>query len=81
MTKISHQEAPVYSIHPQNETQVKPEFRDFCLPLKYMGTSRLELRGSVTGELYSFSSLLPVHSVDLRDAKFLLASPLFTIAQ
>ena len=56
------------------------ESRNFRLNLKYLGESRLELRGTSTGEMYLFSSELPVQPVDLRDAKFLLASPLFTIA-
>lgn len=63
----------------------KSDFRQgppsFSLNLKYLGKSRLELPGVVSGNLYSFSALLPVQAVDLRDAKFLLASPLFTIAQ
>ena len=54
--------------------------RDFRLNLKYLGESRLELRGTSTGETYLFSSELRVQPVDLRDAKFMLASPLFTIA-
>lgn len=58
----------------------KMESRDFRLNLKYLGESRLELRGTSTGETYLFSSDLRVQPVDLRDAKFLLASPLFTIA-
>lgn len=58
----------------------KIESRDFRLNLKYLGESRLELRGTSTGETYLFSSDLRVQPVDLRDAKFLLASPLFTIA-
>jgi len=56
------------------------EPRNFRLNLKYLGESRLELRGSTTGEMYLFSSELRVQPVDLRDAKYLLASPLFTIA-
>ncbi len=56
------------------------ESRNFRLDLKYLGESRLELRGTSTGQVYLFSSELPVQPVDLRDAKFLLASPLFTIA-
>lgn len=56
------------------------ESRNFRLDLKYLGESRLELRGISTGQVYLFSSELPVQPVDLRDAKFLLASPLFTIA-
>lgn len=58
----------------------KIESRDFRLNLKYLGESRLELRGTSTGETYLFSSDLRVQPVDLRDAKFMLASPLFTIA-
>jgi predicted SprT family Zn-dependent metalloprotease len=56
------------------------ESRNFRLNLKYLGESRLELRGTSTGETYLFSSDLRIQPVDLRDAKFLLASPLFTIA-
>jgi len=56
------------------------EARDFRLNLKYLGESRLELRGTSTGEVYLFSSDVRVQPVDLRDAKFLLASPLFTVA-
>lgn len=56
------------------------ELRDFRLNLKYLGESRLELRGTSTGKTYLFSSDLRVQPVDLRDAKFMLASPLFTIA-
>jgi hypothetical protein len=58
----------------------KIESRDFRLNLKYLGESQLELRGTSTGETYLFSSDLRVQPVDLRDAKFMLASPLFTIA-
>lgn len=54
--------------------------RDFRLNLKYLGQSRLELRGSSTGETYLFTAEVRVQPVDLRDARFLLASPLFTIA-
>jgi hypothetical protein len=52
----------------------------FRLNLKYLGESRLELRGTSTGVVYEFSSDVRVQPVDLRDAKYLLASPLFTIA-
>lgn len=54
--------------------------QSFRLNLKYLGESRLELRGNTTGEVYAFSSEERVQAVDLRDAKLLLASPLFTIA-
>jgi hypothetical protein len=52
----------------------------FRLDLKYLGASRLELRGSSTGELYRFSSEVRVQPVDLRDARYMLVSPLFTVA-
>ena len=56
------------------------ESRAFRLNLKYLGEARLELRGNTTVDVYSFSSEARVQPVDLRDAKLLLASPLFTIA-
>lgn len=60
--------------------RLETEVRTFRLNLKYLGDSRLELHGPTTGEMYLFSSQAPVQPVDLRDAKFLLASPLFTVA-
>jgi hypothetical protein len=56
------------------------DMRDFRMNVRYLGESRLELRGTMTGEIYLFTSELRIQPVDLRDAKFLLASPLFTIA-
>lgn len=49
------------------------------LDLKYRGHSLISVRGSVTGKLYHFSGNMPVRAVDVRDARFLLASRLFTI--
>ena len=49
------------------------------LDLKYRGHALISVRGSVTGKLYHFSGNMPVRAVDLRDARFLLASRLFTI--
>jgi hypothetical protein len=65
---------------PINSRPLEAESQKFRLDLKYLGGSRLELRGSTTGEVYQFSTDVPVQPVDLRDARFLLASPLFTIA-
>jgi hypothetical protein len=62
-------------------TDVRKGTLSFSLNLKYLGQSRLELPGVVSGNLYRFSPMLPVQTVDLRDAKFLLASPLLTVAQ
>lgn len=64
----------------RDSDMTEAEARKFRLNLKYLGESRMELRGPSTGEMYLFSSELRVQPVDLRDAKFLLASPLFTVA-
>jgi hypothetical protein len=64
----------------RDSSSSEAESRNFRLNLKYLGESRLELRGNSTGELYLFSTETPVQPVDLRDAKLLLASPLFTVA-
>jgi hypothetical protein len=48
--------------------------------LRYLGQSRIEVRGVFTGEIYRFSTAVPVVAVDLSDAKALLACNLFTIA-
>lgn len=48
--------------------------------LRYLGHSRIEVRGVFTGEIYRFSSAMPILPVDLSDAKALLACNLFTIA-
>ncbi len=73
---VTHVERNVESDSDMTSTDA----RDFRLNLKYLGESRLELRGSSTGEMYLFTTELRVQPVDLRDARFLLASPLFTIA-
>ena len=63
-----------------NSTKPEGDTHIFRLNLKYLGKSQLQLRGNSTGELYRFSPDIPVQQVDLRDARFLLASPLFTVA-
>ena len=63
-----------------NGSQLEADSQSFRLNLKYLGGSQLELRGTSTGEVYQFSTEVPVQPVDLRDARFLLASPLFTVA-
>lgn len=54
--------------------------REFSLNLRYVGQSRIEVRGAISGEVYRFSTAAPILPVDLRDAKYLLACNLFTIA-
>lgn len=52
-----------------------------ALNLKYSGQPQVYVRGSVTGRVYPFSPVQPVQPVDLRDARFLLASPLFRLSR
>jgi hypothetical protein len=50
------------------------------MKLRYMGQSRIAMRGSFTGEIYRFSPEQPVLAVNISDAKGLLACNLFTVA-
>jgi hypothetical protein len=52
-----------------------------ALDLHYKGQPTVIVRGPVTGSAYEFSSVQPVQPVDLRDARFLLANPLFTLSK
>lgn len=51
------------------------------LKLRYLGKPTIAVRGSITRNLYHFSAVLPEQTVDVRDARFLLASALFGVAQ
>lgn len=51
------------------------------LKLRYLGKPPIAVRGTVTRNLYHFSDFLSVQMVDVRDARFLLASTLFGIVQ
>lgn len=51
------------------------------LKLRYLGKPAIAVRGSITRNLYHFSAVLPEQTVDVRDARFLLASALFGVAQ
>ena len=55
--------------------------RHLALNLVYEGQPLVSVRGPVTGKAYEFSSMQPVQPVDLRDARFLLASPLFKLSK
>jgi len=55
--------------------------RDLALNLVYEGQPPVIVHGPVTGSAYEFSNLQPVQPVDLRDARFLLASPLFKLSR
>jgi hypothetical protein len=55
--------------------------RNLALNLHYRGQPLVSVRGPVTGRDYEFSSVQPVQTVDLRDARFLLASPLFKLSR
>jgi hypothetical protein len=47
------------------------------LKLLYDGHASVNVRGSVTGQLYQFSRLQPVQTVDSRDATSILRTRLF----
>ena len=47
------------------------------LDLMYFGFAPVSVRGPVTGQLYQFSRLHPVQSVDARDAGPILKTRLF----
>lgn len=53
--------------------------REFSMNIRYVGRSRIEMRGASTGWIYRFSAAEPVLPVDLRDATLILACNLFTI--
>ncbi|MGA7831999.1 MAG: hypothetical protein WCA21_13650 [Terracidiphilus sp.] len=52
-----------------------------ALNLQYTGQPQMNVRGPVTGSAYRFSPTTPVQPVDMRDARFLLASPLFRLSR
>lgn len=47
------------------------------IKLFYCGQPAIQVRGNATGQLYHFSSQLPVQPVDRRDAVLLLQSRVF----
>jgi hypothetical protein len=55
--------------------------RSIALNLHYEGQPLVNVRGPITGRAYEFSGLRPVQPVDTRDARFLLASPLFKLSR
>lgn len=64
---------------PQLQPAAKQELPGPFLDLKYRGLAPVAVRGTITGVLYHFSAAFPVRPVDVRDARFLLASRLFTL--
>jgi hypothetical protein len=52
-----------------------------ALNLMYYGLGAVNVRGPVTGQLYQFSRVYPVQSVDVRDAVCILKTRLFRQAR
>ena len=52
----------------------KPLKEVSAVDLIYRGESILQIRGAITGKIYQFSSIVPVQSVDRRDAAFITQS-------
>ena len=48
-----------------------------ALNLRYSGLPLVNVRGPITGIIYTFSPAQPVQPVDARDGQILLASQLF----
>jgi hypothetical protein len=55
--------------------------RYVAVNLHYIGSEPMVIRGPVTGNVYQFSHLEPVQSVDPRDAVDLLADRQFRLAR
>jgi len=64
-----------------NEMRAGQLFQSGSLNIHYSGQPPMSVLGPVTGSAYKFSPVKPVQPVDLRDARFLLASPLFKLAR
>lgn len=47
-----------------------------AVDLIYRGESVMQIRGAVTGQIYQFSPISPVQSVDRRDAAFIMQTRL-----
>lgn len=69
----------MYCDKPQTIADEKPD--GLMVKLRYLGKSTVALRGTITRDLYHFSEFVPVQTVDRRDARYLLATRLFGIAQ
>ncbi len=69
----------MYCEEPQHAAEFIEKSVDTLLKLRYLGKSPIAVRGTITRSLYHFSDLLTVQTVDVRDARFLLASRLFGI--
>jgi len=65
----------------RNESRVADRPRNLGLNLHYKGQPLVSVLGPITGRAYQFSPVQPVQPVDLRDARFLLASPLFRLSR
>jgi hypothetical protein len=65
----------------QNESSAtNGKMQNAVLNLHYKGQPLMNVRGPITGSAYTFSSIQPVQPVDPKDARYLLASPLFRLS-
>lgn len=71
----------MYCDEPQVNAEGNEEPISSLLKLRYLGEPHIAVRGTITRNLYHFSGFTPVQTVDIRDARYLLASKLFGIAQ
>jgi hypothetical protein len=68
--------------HDRKQTELKDNrsAQNAVLNLHYNGHPLMNVRGPITGSAYTFSSVQPVQPVDPKDARYLLASPLFRLS-
>jgi hypothetical protein len=64
----------------QSELSASGSTQNAVLNLHYEGHPLMNVRGPITGSAYTFSSVQPVQPVDQKDARYLLASPLFRLS-
>ncbi len=65
----------------QSGLRVDDSSQNPVLNLYYNGQALVNVRGPVTDSAYEFSATRPMQLVDLRDARFLLANPLFSLSR
>ena len=68
-------------VRKRSEMRTLESKQNMALNLCYKGQPLVSVRGPITGSAYEFSPARPVQPVDPRDARFLLASPLFKLSR
>ena len=81
-SRVSRQSATagtVVSSRPSAIAAALPRSRGQAVALRYVGKSKIVVRGHATGVSYAFSLTEPVREVDVRDARVFLRTGSFRI--